>query len=107
MPTPSTRTELVMDTATPLNPSSMEGLRKKSMTRHLPTVGRVVMGLIFFVFCLNGFLDFIPPPPDMSPDDPGVAFGIAMKATGYLFWLVKGTEVLAGGRVSGRRLLAS
>ena len=94
-----------MDTATPLNPSSLEGLPKKSMTRHLPTVGRVVMGLIFFVFGLNGFLDFIPPPPDMSLDDPGVAFGIAMKATGYLFWLVKGTEVLAGALFLANRFV--
>ena len=83
-----------MDTAIPSTP--VEHSQKKSLARHLPTVARVLLGLVFFVFGLNGFLDFIPPPPDMDPANPGVVFGVAMKATGYLFWLVKGTEMVAG-----------
>ncbi|HTA88872.1 MAG TPA: DoxX family protein [Polyangiaceae bacterium] len=59
----------------------------------LPTVARYLLGLTFFVFGLNGFLHFIPQPPMSGP--PANFLG-AMLATGYLFPLVKGTEVLAG-----------
>jgi uncharacterized membrane protein YphA (DoxX/SURF4 family) len=56
-------------------------------------VARVVMGLIFFVFGLNGFLQFFPVPP--LPDRAGSFLG-ALVATGYLFPMVKVVEVLAG-----------
>ncbi|RKH33977.1 DoxX family protein [Corallococcus sicarius] len=82
-----------MDTAIPSTP--VEHSQKKSLARHLPTVARVLLGLVFFVFGLNGFLEFIPQ-PKLDPADPALAFGMAMKATGYLFGLVKGTEVVAG-----------
>jgi uncharacterized membrane protein YphA (DoxX/SURF4 family) len=59
----------------------------------IPTVARVLLGLIFAVFGLNGFLHFIPTPP---PSGPAGAFGSAMFATGYLFQLLKSTEVVAG-----------
>ncbi|RKH18267.1 DoxX family protein [Corallococcus praedator] len=96
-----------MDTAlspasTPVEASQQ---KKKSLTRFLPTIARVLMGLVFFVFGLNGFLDFIPPPPNLDPADPAVAFGIAMKATGYLFWLVKGTEVVVGALLLTNRFV--
>jgi uncharacterized membrane protein YphA (DoxX/SURF4 family) len=65
-------------------------------TRHLPTVARVLMGLMFFVFGLNGFLNFIPPPPPDAMPEASMAFAGAMMKTGYLFQLVKGTEVLVG-----------
>lgn len=55
---------------------------------------RILLGLIYFVFGLNGFLNFIPPPPDM-PERAG-AFAGAMMATGYFFPMVKGMEVLGG-----------
>jgi uncharacterized membrane protein YphA (DoxX/SURF4 family) len=68
----------------------------KSFTRHLPTVGRVLLGLVFFVFGLNGFLNFIPPPPaDTIPAGAADLAGAMMKS-GYLFQLIKGTEVAAG-----------
>ena len=35
------------------------------MRNKLPLIARVLLGLIFFVFGLNGFLNFIPPPPNM------------------------------------------
>jgi len=59
----------------------------------IPSVARVLLGLIFAVFGLNGFLHFIPMPP---PSGPAGAFGSAMFATGYLFQLLKSTEVIAG-----------
>ena len=59
----------------------------------IPTVARVLLGLIFAVFGLNGFLHFIPTPPMSGPAG---AFGSAMFATGYLFQLLKSVEVIAG-----------
>lgn len=57
-------------------------------------IARILLGLVFFVFGLNGFLNFIPPPPDMP--EAGLNFFNAMVATGYLLYLVKGTEVVCG-----------
>lgn len=54
---------------------------------------RLVLGLIFTVFGLNGFLNFLPMPPmDGVPAELMGAFA----KTGYFFPLLKGTEVLAG-----------
>ena len=68
----------------------------KGFTRHLPTIARVLLGLMFFVFGLNGFLNFIPQPPKESLPAALMAFSEAMMKTGYLFQLIKGTEVLVG-----------
>jgi hypothetical protein len=54
-----------------------------------------LLGLIFFVFGLNGFLEFIPPPTEPPPAG-AAALGQALFASGYLLQLIKGTEVLAG-----------
>src|SRR5262245_52520723 len=59
----------------------------------LPTVARVLLGGIFVVFGLNGFLHFLPQPP--APPR-AMAFGGALAATGYFFPLLKGTETAAG-----------
>lgn len=67
----------------------------KSIARHLPTAARVLMGLSFFVFGLNGFLNFIPPPSTPMPEG-AVALGGALMKAGYMFPLIKGTEVIVG-----------
>lgn len=59
----------------------------------LPMIARILLGLIFFVFGLNGFLNFLPAPP--MPEAAG-AFAGALAATGYMFPLIKGIEVLVG-----------
>ena len=64
-----------------------------SVSRHIPTAARVLLGLVFFVFGLNGFLHFIPQPP---PPAPAVAFFGALFATGYMLPLVMGTQLLVG-----------
>lgn len=58
----------------------------------LPTIARVLMGLMFLVFGLNGFLNFIPAPKTM-PEDIASVVGALMKA-GYMT-VVSGAEVLA------------
>jgi uncharacterized membrane protein YphA (DoxX/SURF4 family) len=55
---------------------------------------RYLLGAAFFVFGLNGFLNFIPPPAEM-PEAAGEFVG-AMVKTGYLMTLVKATEVTVG-----------
>ncbi len=54
---------------------------------------RIVLGLIFFVFGLNGFLNFLPAPP---LEGKGLEFIMALANTGYMFPIIKGTEVVAG-----------
>lgn len=63
-----------------------------TITRKLPSIARVALGLAFFVFGLNGFLHFLPQPPMSGPP---ADFAAALFATGYMFPLIKGTEVIA------------
>ncbi|BDA77130.1 hypothetical protein LPTSP3_g00600 [Leptospira kobayashii] len=56
-------------------------------------VVRYILGTIFFVFGLNGFFQFLPAPP--MPEAAGTFIG-GIISSGYLFPLLKGTEVLAG-----------
>jgi len=63
-----------------------------SISSKLPSIARVVLGLAFFVFGLNGFLHFLPQP---AMSGPPADFAGALFATGYMFPLIKGTEVVA------------
>lgn len=65
------------------------------LLRYLPGTARFVLGSVFFVFGLNGFANFIPPPSEPIPEA-AMSFGVAMMNTGYLFQFIKGTEVLGG-----------
>jgi uncharacterized membrane protein YphA (DoxX/SURF4 family) len=64
-----------------------------AVRKHLPTAARLLLGLVFTVFGLNFFLHFLPTPP--SPPR-AAAFAGALFATGYLFPLLKLTEIVAG-----------
>lgn len=55
---------------------------------------RILLGLVFFVFGLNGFLNFIPVPPGIP--EAAMEFSAAMMKTGYFLPFVKGTEVIVG-----------
>jgi uncharacterized membrane protein YphA (DoxX/SURF4 family) len=65
-----------------------------AITRHLPSIARFLMGLMFFVLGLNGFLNFIPPPKTL-PEGAGAFFGALMN-TGYMLPLIAGTQVIVG-----------
>ncbi|AKT40515.1 hypothetical protein [Chondromyces crocatus] len=73
------------------------------ITRHAPTAARILLGLIFFVFGLNGFLNFLPPQP--PPPEAAGAFLGGLASAGYMFPLIKGTEVLAGLALLGNRFV--
>jgi uncharacterized membrane protein YphA (DoxX/SURF4 family) len=83
-----------MDTTTaPASASAAPALKPRR--RILPLIARLLLGLMFFVFGLNGFLNFIPPPSKPMPEG-SMAFVTAMMNTGYLLQFVKGTEVVCG-----------
>jgi len=67
----------------------------KGCCRYGPTVARILMGLVFLVFGLNGFLHFIPQPKDGMPPGAMAFFG-ALMATGYMLQLIMGTQVIVG-----------
>lgn len=63
-------------------------------TRIAATVARLLLGLAFFVFGLNGFLNFIPQPKTAMPPL-AAQFGETMMKT-YLLHLVAGTQAVCG-----------
>jgi len=56
-------------------------------------IARILLGLIFTVFGLNGFLHFLPMPPMSGP--PADFFG-ALFNTGYMIRLIFAAQVLGG-----------
>ena len=56
---------------------------------------RILMGLLFTISGLNGFLMFLPPPSGGMPAG-AAALGLALMQSGYLMQLVAGTELVAG-----------
>jgi uncharacterized membrane protein YphA (DoxX/SURF4 family) len=63
----------------------------KSASPIVTTIVRILLGLMFLVFGLNGFLNFMPAPKDM-PQEIMTVMGALMKA-GYMT-VVSGAEVL-------------
>ena len=53
------------------------------------------MGLMFFVFGLNGFLPFIPQPKTPMPEGAVALVGALIK-TGYMMKVVSGTQLIVG-----------
>jgi uncharacterized membrane protein YphA (DoxX/SURF4 family) len=56
-------------------------------------IARVLLGLVFFVFGLNGLHPFMQNPP--APPAAAAFFG-ALLSTHYMFFLIFGTQVLGG-----------
>src|SRR5947207_899833 len=63
------------------------------LTSKLPAAARLLLGLVFLVFGLNGFLHFLPQPP---PPARALGFLGGLASTGYFFPLLKATEVAGG-----------
>jgi uncharacterized membrane protein YphA (DoxX/SURF4 family) len=74
--------------------------QRPAFARRLTAAARVLMGLVFFVFGLNGFLHFIPQPPELPP------FAEALVKTGYMFPMIAGTQVLVGAMLLLNRFVA-
>lgn len=77
----------------------------RSIARHTATAARILLGLVFFVFGLDGFLHFIPQPTEPMSDS-AMAFALGLVKSGYMFPLIKGTEVAVGVALLSNRLVA-
>jgi putative oxidoreductase len=64
-----------------------------SLLHKAPQLARYLLGTIFFVFGLNGFLHFLPQP---AMSGPPAEFAQALFASGYVIPVLKGSEVVAG-----------
>jgi len=66
----------------------------------IKTAARLLLGAAFTVFGLNGFLHFLPMP---APSGLAAVYMGGLAATGYMFPLIKGTEVITGLLLLGNR----
>lgn len=92
-----------METNTQPNAGVPAASQKKACARYCPTVARILLGLIFFVFGLNFFLHFLPQPKDMPAG--AMAFFGALMNTGYMLPLIGGAQVLGGALLLINRLV--
>jgi uncharacterized membrane protein YphA (DoxX/SURF4 family) len=81
-----------------------ETSRANALARYLPPVARILMGIMFFVFGLNGFLNFIPQPKAPMPEV-AVTFMGALTKTGYMLPLIFGTQVIVGALLLSNRFV--
>lgn len=65
----------------------------EKLKHFVPSSARLLLGLVFLVFGLNGFFSFMPHPP---LPDAAAAFMGGLAGAGYFFPLLKATEVLCG-----------
>ena len=68
-----------------------------------PTGARILLGLIFAIFGLNGFLHFIPMPP---PQGTAAEFLGGLAAAGYFFPMMAATQILVGAALVANRFTA-
>lgn len=67
----------------------------RSFTRFFPAIARILMGVPLCIFGLNGFLNFIPPPPEPLPEA-AANFAGALAASGYMMPLIGLTLLTVG-----------
>lgn len=76
----------------------------KSITRFLPAVGRVVIGLPYFITGLNGLLNFLPQPN--APMSAGAtAFIGGLMSSGYMLQLIAVTQLVVGALLVSNRFV--
>lgn len=68
-------------------------LKTTKPMQYLPMIARLLLGIYFLVFGLNGFLHFLPQPP--MPEEAGKAIG-AIFTPSYQMPLVKAIETICG-----------
>jgi uncharacterized membrane protein YphA (DoxX/SURF4 family) len=87
------------------NPTaSTSTARPGTAARYATHTARILLGLVFFVFGLDGFLHFMPQPTE-PPSEAAMSLAMAMIKSGYLFQLIKGTEVAVGALLLANRFV--
>ena len=79
------------------------GLARRA-SRYLPGGVRVLLGLMFLVFGLNGFVNFLPQPTTPMPAN-ATAFLGALMNTGYMFQLIAATQLIVGALLLANRFV--
>lgn len=74
------------------------------VARYAQPAARILFGLGFFVFGLNGFLGFIPPPAKPMPQS-AMALAGALMNSGYLMQLVAGPQLVVGALLLANRFV--
>lgn len=69
---------------------------KKGIARYAPVVARILLGFVFVMTGLNGFLNFLPPPPPDAMPAGALDLMMAMMKSGYMMPLVAGTQLVGG-----------
>jgi uncharacterized membrane protein YphA (DoxX/SURF4 family) len=85
-------------------PSTARPAARPRAARYAVHTARVLLGLVFFVFGLDGFLHFMPQPTE-PPSEAAMSLAIAFLKSGYLFPLIKGTEVTVGALLLANRFV--
>ncbi len=75
--------------------TNLEQQKGVTMKSKIQLASIYLLGLIYFVFGLNGFLEFIPAPKDPMPEG-AMALMNGFMASKYMFPFIKGTEVIGG-----------
>ncbi len=65
------------------------------MIKKLAAIPRLLLGSIYFVFGLNGFVNFLPLEPPPMPEA-AIGFFRGLALSGYFIPLLSGTETIAG-----------
>ena len=68
-------------------------LKTNKTMQYLPMIARLLLGVYFLIFGLNGFFHFLPQPP--MPDEAGKTIG-AIFTPSYQMPLVKAIETISG-----------
>jgi hypothetical protein len=93
-----------MNTASTLTAENLVAPKSRSFARHFPTAARILLGLPLFVFGLNAFLNFIPPPTTPLPEG-AMAFASALVKTGYMMQLIGATHLIVGTLLLANRFV--
>lgn len=84
-----------------INSPEIQPGKSKSLAVYASIAARILTGLAFFVFGLNGFLHFIPQPKTPMP-----SLIVAMMESGYMLPMIAGTEVVVGAMLLLNRFVA-
>lgn len=85
-----------MSTGIPADTTPGRHVSSKTISRYATATARILMGLLFCLTGLNGFLRFLPEPdPSTIPASAGTFLG-GLMAAGYMFPLIAGTQLVVG-----------